>query len=608
MDKFKHMSHFRNIFLYGLVLILLGAFRISLFSQQNSRQTIRALESIRLHYTEKPRVKISNPIKQFRYRKLDDRTIKAIENEMIKQLHQEGYYLSRVDSTTTQVLSGETKAVLNIYLDPGPRFMLIRVNWDLTDSLKSQFQEPVPDVVRDYLGKPYTENSQKQMFQRILTVFENNGYPLCRIETTGFNLDSLDHEPKGFVLNIRILPEDEINLTGLKLPPKTDISTRFLERTFGFKSGEIYRKTRIERYERLLSKQDFIKSTTAPQVVVENDSLYFLKLNFEENPSTAFDGVIGYIPPPVNQPEINGYFTGLFNIGLRNLFGTGRKMDVFWQKPDRYSEEFRVKYREPFVFGLPFHAGVELHRLIRDTTYIEWEYALNGEIPLNENLTGLARFYTRQVYPDSLASAIQRFPQTKAVHTVIGFDWDTRNRLYNPTSGFLLSTLFDYGTQRNIGPAYLIQEDSLVQKTNVTRLTSRLAIFLQFFKRQVLALDFHAVLIGYQGQKVQIPDMFWFGGATTVRGYRENQFYGDRVTWLNTEYRFLVGPRSRFFVFTDGAYYSRKVPQFKEEYLLGYGLGFRFPGPLGDLQVDYGLARGTSFSEGKIHFRLINNF
>ena len=592
----------------GIILIVLGLSWKCGYSRQDSNPITPALESIKIHYTSKPPIKLRNPEKQFRYRKLDPAVVETIEAEILNQLHREGYYLSRMDSTNIQVTSGEIGGILHLYLNPGMRFILKEVDWQLVDSLKIRFGEQILDIIHDNAGRPFTADLQEQMFQRILEIFENSGYPLCQIKTIGFDLDSLDNELKGFILKIEIIPENKITLKGLRLAAKSEISTRYLERTFGFKSGEIYRKTRIEKYQRLLEKQDFIKSIQTPRVVVGSDSLYFLKLNFEENPSTAFDGVVGYIPPPVNQPEVNGYFTGLFNIGLRNLFGTGRKMDIFWQKPDRYSEEFRVKYREPFVFGLPIHAGLELHRLIRDTTYIEWEYALSGEIPLNENLTGLARFYTRQVYPDSLASIVQRLPQTKAVHSVIGFDWDTRNRLYNPTRGFLLSTLYDYGTQRNVGPAYLIKEDSLVEKTNVTKLTGRLALFLQFFKRQVLTLDFHGVLIGYQGQKVQIPDMFWFGGATTVRGYRENQFYGDRVVWLNTEYRFLVGPRSRFFVFTDGAYYSREVPEFKKEYLLGYGLGFRFPGPIGDLQVDYGLAKGTSFSEGKIHFRLINNF
>jgi outer membrane protein insertion porin family len=104
------------------------------------------------------------------------------------------------------------------------------------------------------------------------------------------------------------------------------------------------------------------------------------------------------------------------------------------------------------------------------------------------------------------------------------------------------------------------------------------------------------------------PDQVWFGGARTVRGFREDQFFARRVAWLNTEYRLLLGPRTRFFVFTDNAFYSRDYPDKVDQWLTSYGLGLRLEGPLGIMQVDYGLEKGASFQEGKLHFRVINEF
>ena len=42
--------------------------------------------------------------------------------------------------------------------------------------------------------------------------------------------------------------------------------------------------------------------------------------------------------------------------------------------------------------------------------------------------------------------------------------------------------------------------------------------------------------------------------------------------------------------------------------LPGYGLGIRFDTPLGIMGVDYGLGKGDSFSEGKIHFGITSQF
>ena len=600
----------KNKIIKILIIIFLGLeYSSETVSAQDIPDTqILVLEDIRLHFSHSIPVRINIPTAKYRNRKLDESIIKVIYSEITEQCKSAGYYLMRKDSIALEKFDKEQKTTLHFYLTAGPQFILYKVETELPDSLKTIFDSQVKSVLTDFLNKPYTGDLQKEMFGNILQIFENNGYPLCRITTVDFELDSLEQDKMGFQLNLKIDPENIIQLSGLKLPSKAEEDLGYIERVLNFKAGEIYNEKRILKYQRLLQRQDFIKTTQKPEIISLADSSYFLKLNFEKAPSTIFDGIVGYIPPPVNDPTQKGYFSGLFNIGLRNLFGTGRRLDVFWQKPDRYSEDFRVKYREPFLVGLPFHLGGMFHRLIRDTTYIEWEYSLNAEIPLNETLTGLARIYSRQVFPDSLASAVQRLPQTKSFHTELGIQWDTRDDFYNPRSGLLFNLQYDYGTQRNVGPSYLLEQDSLIEKIKVTEVKGQFAFFLTTFTRQVLTLHLHGILIGQQGQKVRPPDMFWFGGATTLRGYREDQFYGDKVGWANIEYRFLLAPLARLFFFTDLGYYERELPDKKNEFLSGYGLGISFPGPLGILQVDFGMARGLSFSEGKLHLRLINDF
>ena len=567
-----------------------------------------ALEKINVTYSRSLKINVDPPLQKYRNRKIDDITTQTIFQELLQQFKANGYYLATLDSSRIEPAGRKGLGILHLFLSPGPQFILAGVNWDLSDSLKSDFQEKILEKVQYFFHEPYTDQLQKELLKSVIQIFENSGYPLCKIKTAGFQLDSVKSEQLSFWLELKIEEGPLVELEGLKVPEDSDISVQYLERVFRFKRLELYDEDRIERFTREIRKQDFVKSAEKPELTIGEDSTYHLQLRFEESPSTTLDGVVGYIPPPVNDPTQNGYFTGLFNIGLKNLFGTGRRLDVYWQKPDRYSEDFRVKYREPFLFGLPFHVGGTLFRLVRDTTYIEWKYSLNAEIPIRENLSGFARFYSREVFPDSLASLQLRLPQTRAIHSELGLRWDTRDDPINPKGGQVFSIFFDYGTQKNVGPQYLLEEDSLVSKSNVTNVSGELAAFLQIIRNQVVSLHFHGVMIGFQGAPVRPPDMFWFGGATTVRGYREFQFFGEKVGWINTEYRFLFGPRSRLFIFTDFAYYNRNEPEFKEEFLLGYGAGISFPGPLGILQVDYGLAKDLSFREGKIHFRIINEF
>ena len=111
----------------------------------------------------------------------------------------------------------------------------------------------------------------------------------------------------------------------------------------------------------------------------------------------------------------------------------------------------------------------------------------------------------------------------------------------------------------------------------------------------------------------ELDELYRFGGATTLRGYREDQFTGNRLLWTNLEYRYLLGRRSYAFLFTDIGYYLR------DELLalglveatavkIGYGLGITFETALGLLGVSYALGEGDTFNKGKIHFGLIGEF
>ena len=107
-----------------------------------------------------------------------------------------------------------------------------------------------------------------------------------------------------------------------------------------------------------------------------------------------------------------------------------------------------------------------------------------------------------------------------------------------------------------------------------------------------------------------ITDQFRFGGARTLRGYRENQFNGSKVAWANLEYRYLLARRSRVFVFLDSGYYWRRLDSGEsvEGYKLGYGFGLRIETGLGIISVDYGLGEGDGILAGKVHVGLINQF
>lgn len=582
---------------------LLFLFIISLAYGQNSKY----IKDVEVRF--EPRISLSTTQfqKQFKNRVYQPQLLNDIRTSFQKFMESNGYYFSRIDWIETAAAKQKNQVNIIINAVPGNPLILGKVTISNRDSLSDEQLDQISEIGQFYTDRVYTAILTNSLYKGILEYFENHGYPLARIQTKGFRFLDSESVEMLLELQLKIIKGDSVQIDYLRFPGGTDKSNTYLAKLLRFKSGIPYQQERIDRYPQILRRQDFIKSVRNPVLMIDNKDNYFLDVRYEEAPATTLDGIIGYIPPPINS-EQNGYFTGLVNIGIRNLFGTGRKLLIFWQRQDQFSDEFRLAYREPFVLGLPFHTDVGLYRLVRDTTYIEWKYDAKFELPINESLSAFVKLTSRQVVPDSLASRQLRLPETKSLITESGIEWDIRDNIQNPRKGAHLQVSFSFGRQQNVGPPFLLTEDSLAERVTIQRASADFELFIPTFKRQVLANRIHSEGVTASEDALRLPDMIWFGGATSLRGFREAQFYGERVAWVNSEYRFLLGPQSRFFFFVDNGYFFRDVPDFQEKWLTGYGLGIRFTAPLGALQIDLGMEKGKPFREGKIHFRLINEF
>ncbi|MGC8843328.1 MAG: BamA/OMP85 family outer membrane protein [bacterium] len=101
-------------------------------------------------------------------------------------------------------------------------------------------------------------------------------------------------------------------------------------------------------------------------------------------------------------------------------------------------------------------------------------------------------------------------------------------------------------------------------------------------------------------------EFYTVGGADTLRGYREDRFWGNKMALLSLELR--VPLEKSFFgaIFVDygtawGGKYSTS-DKFSPH--LGVGIGLRFETPLGPIRLDYGVG-----SEGaRTHFSIGNPF
>ena len=112
--------------------------------------------------------------------------------------------------------------------------------------------------------------------------------------------------------------------------------------------------------------------------------------------------------------------------------------------------------------------------------------------------------------------------------------------------------------------------------------------------------------------EVPFFEQFFMGGASTIRGYEEDRYWGKQSFLTTLEYRYPIQKALAVSAFIDygGAWGGfgtvGEVTQSRDSrFKLGYGVGFTFRSPLGPLRLDLGFDdRGKS----RTHFQIATSF
>ncbi len=533
----------------------------------------------------------------------DQKQIAQKTTALVALFAQKGYLQVTVDSVLLHPLTPDSSQFeLRYWITPGPLFKIKQIQVK-SDSIKPVLYENLMELKA---GKAFDQTVLQNDLQNILKFAAENGFPFAQARLTKVQTQVVNKQGQVEVtIQVREGPAvfiKEVVLTGLNYT-----RPQVVLRQIYFKPGMRFRQSWFNKMGQRIQRLHLFEQIGVPKMVrLAPDSIAIIQ-PLKEGSATSFDGVVGYVPPPANQEKEQGYLTGLIDISFRNLFGTGRKFKIFWEKTDRLSENFNFQYREPWLFSFPLDAGLSFSREVRDTLFITYNLKLNAQFNFNESFSLFVTFNRQSVNPDSLAAFRLSMTKNRVYGIESGVIYDTRDYPLNPRTGVFYQSSYSYGLKQNLGPQALLLRDSLAKNTGLNSLSMGFEWYRPLFKNQVMAVKFN--LKNIKGSHLQLSDYFWFGGSASVRGYREKQFNGYLISWLNWEYRFLVGRNSRVFLFSDFGYYKTRVQNVrKEAFLRGMGFGLRFETPMGIMGVDYGLAKGESFRQGKIHVRLTSQF
>ncbi len=532
--------------------------------------------------------------------------IDSIKSKLALQFGSLGYFHGSFENTKLQQTADSSKYKLNIFIKEGEPTYINKL--EIT-GLDSSLNSKILPMFAFIDGRIFNKNEIEGDISTALSYFENNGYPFAKIIISSiyFFTDSLKDE---YLANVFLKVDKGIKSQIDKIELSGNSSTKdyVILRELRLKTGEEYSQNSIDKIPTKLNRLGFFEPVSEPQFFLDSKNEGILKIDVKEKQTNTFDGIIGYIPGTTAGES--GYITGMVNVSLINLFGTGRAAAIRWQQYNRSSQDLELRYLEPWLFNYPFNFTTRFFQRKQDSSYVQRSIEGSLEYLATENISASMFISSESVIPTQIGSLVTTVNNSNSVTTGINLKIDSRDDPYSPTEGILFMSSYSFSRKKIYGVDESLQP-GIPSSLNLQRLTLDLDGYYELFSRQVAAIGIHAREL--RGSYFEISDLFRLGGANSLRGYTEDQFLGNRIAWTNLEYRLLLTKRTFGFLFFDTGYFLRNADPIRnilknEGFKIGYGLGFNIETNLGVLRVSFALAKGDSFTQGKIHFGIVNQF
>jgi outer membrane protein insertion porin family len=528
----------------------------------------------------------------------------SVRTRIASELKDQGYFNFDITEVKLEKIDS-SRSSLSVIVSEGKPTLIgkIKLNAGLKDSIR------ISNIVSSLEGAVFTRSNVESVLSEVLDYYENRGNPFAslKIESITFIEDTSANEN---MANISLSIDEGIKskIDKIEVTGNTKTKDYVVIRALQFERGEEYSQKKIEDIPDKLNRLRFFEPVEAAAYYINSKNEGVLKISIKEKETNYFDGIAGYVPPATDKQK--GYLTGFLNINLRNLFGTGRAIYFRWQQENQSSQELELRYLEPWLFSFPFNIEAGLFQRKQDSTYVQRNIDAKLEYIATPEISASLLINSQSTIPTVRDSKTFTVYNSTSFSSGVNLKIDTRDDYYSPTSGLYFNNSYKYTSKKINGPSeYIIPN----LETNVTfqHLEFDFSIFKQIFTQQVIALSIHTREL--RGSNFEVSDLYPLGGANSLRGYLERQFLGNRVMWGNLEYRLLLTRRTFAFVFYDAGYYLRNADARQNiselsAFKTGYGLGLNLETGLGILGVSFALGKGDSFSQGKIHFGIINEF
>lgn len=428
--------------------------------------------------------------------------------------------------------------------------------------------------------------------ERALRELVDRGHPYAELGVSGWTQES---EGVTLTLSGRLGPL--VTVSGARIDGLHVTRAAVAQKSMGRVSGLPYNRSAAEAARERLVQLGLFRSVSLAGLEGEPDwTRARLVFRVEEPRYNQFEGVVGV--------QGHGGTTGLARLALGNLVGTGRALGLSWEGRGPGLSTLSARYAEPLALGTPLRLEFALEHQIQDTLWVRTRWGGRARLPLaaaQHVEVGYEQERVVQVGTEVEEADLQNSVfalERSTLDQPLGTRRGIRARV-SASQTFKTEQLRPAGSRRSQASAAEVRTEWHRPLGASTGVMLELRGAGRFSTRAVLPLF----------------ERYPLGGATSLRGYNEEQFRVDRYGLSRLEWRRFIGTSGqRVFLFWDHAWMETRLRDFAGVTSLeqlqrdGVGFGLRLDAAGGLLGLDYGLEPGRPPLEGKIHLQLVTTF
>ena len=332
-------------------------------------------------------------------------------------------------------------------------------------------------------------------------------------------------------------------------------------------------------------KHSFIKMNEKPFFAKYNDNKIALLIPINNVLDNSFSGILGYQP---NHRGI-GHLTGDISINFTNLFGYFTLTNINWKRKDHRSQKFSFQEKIPIIPGINFGGIFGFQQSLQDGMFLmrQTDIAFESYLPKFGTISIGGSQTITSITDLGLSAGLYQY-RKKGVN--LRYSTGFKNNFKLTNNRFVISSHFQIGE--------IIRKNSIREFLTIARLEGQwIEPILNNWNLSIRSNLGHSAISSRN--LVPLSEQFRFGGASSLRGYREDIFIAEWMMINQFEMRYELGQNTRLYTFIDAAISDQSG------YPYAIGIGINQPTSIGILSIDYGISRDQKPSGGKIHIRIV---